>query len=655
MSTTGHESEVITVAGAKAMQQDYKSRFDTLITLPSAPTSSTLTYTHNSKTFNFKVGDEVRVLDSEQASEGSNGYVYYKLYDITTEGNVKTAYWDLGGSGGGGGATGKIRVELTAVVNGSQAAASNLNGVTVTLTNTTDSQTVETKTWAGSQLVFTRLTPLKAYRVSVSAKTGYKLDYEYQDIASLDIGGDVTKTFEYSALEYTVEMTSNQGTDASIDGAYLTGSYTYGGETVSFGSQLHDGDTVRMPSDTDTSTITITGSSNITDYAKSASVDTTNKKLKVEYSTTIVYASVSSNQSGADVSGVVTKVNGTAVTSSQGKKVATGSSFTFVTENDPGNYAKAITNDGAASGTSQIVGVAYNAELVSVSLSADTGSPDLSGVTINIYDASDDSVIATGTGSITSQPIASGTSYYVGVTGSVSGYGNPANTSSHTAASTANAANSVSLQYIYGVLTIELTTSNDDDTELAKMKVYITIGSGSEQEMTGSVSNHVKTFTQSVVPGTIYSVRFNDVDSYITPSAITNATKGAGAETIQKEYIYNPIRYAYIKFDQTKSDETQMITVSETLNGAAQTLDTTTGRHANAALQAIRDSSHLYMGKYSNGTMVLRQLKDDDGTKYADDNSNADMTGGEGDHYLRINAPFYIKRVSGTDSGDTVV
>ena len=662
MATTGHETERITVERLKQAMQGLNDKQGKVIPMNAIPTASTLTYTvtdpltSQAVTKNFKVGDRVIVTDSEHGDEEYDNLVVYTLLKLTTSGNVTTALWAPGGAGSGGGdALGKIRVNLTAIINGSQAAASNLNGVVVSVQNTTDNTQAVTQTWAGTTLVFSKLTPLKEYTITVQSKTGYYISSLSQVVSSMDIGGDVTKTFEYSAIEYAVEMTSNQGTDEAIADAYLTGSYTYNEETVSFGSQLHNGDTVLMPSDTDTSTIAITGSSNITDYAKQTSVDTTNKKLCVAYSTTIVYAQVTSNQSGATLSGVVCKVNGTAVTSSQGKKVATGSSFTFATENDLAGYQKVVTNDGSASGTSQIVGVAYNAELVSVALAADTGSPDLSGVTINIYDASDDSVIATGTGSITNQPIASGTSYYVGVTGSVSGYGNPANTSAHTAASTANASNSIALQYVYGVLIIELTTSNDDDTELAKMKAYITIGSGSEQEMSGTISSHVKTFTQAVVPGTTYSVRFNDVDSYITPAAITNATKGAGAETIQKEYTYNPIKYAYIKFDQTKSDDTQMITVSETLNGTAQTLNTTTGKHANAALQAIRDSSHLYMGKYGNGTMALRQLKDDDGTKYADDNSNANMDGMDGDHFLRINAEFYIKRVSGSDSGDTVV
>ena len=99
-----------------------KSTGVTLVTLNSAPTASTLQYTigegQDAKTYDFKIGDEVRVADSENASDGANGYVFYKLHDITGSGNNKTAYWDLGASGGGGGgALGKVKVYLKDIIN----------------------------------------------------------------------------------------------------------------------------------------------------------------------------------------------------------------------------------------------------------------------------------------------------------------------------------------------------------------------------------------------------------------------------------------------------------------------------------------------------------------------------------------------------------
>jgi hypothetical protein len=109
MATTGHETEVITVEGLKASLQKYKDKGRFVHQMNSAPTSSTTTYTigtgASAKTYNFKVGDEVRVYDASEGTTESHDYVYYKLYDLVTEGNTTTAYWDLVGAGAGGGAS----------------------------------------------------------------------------------------------------------------------------------------------------------------------------------------------------------------------------------------------------------------------------------------------------------------------------------------------------------------------------------------------------------------------------------------------------------------------------------------------------------------------------------------------------------------------
>lgn len=67
-----------------------------IITLNSAPTSSTLTYTLDGVTYNFKPGDEVRVVDNNS----DTGYKFYKLHNLSTEGNVTTATWKEANAGG---------------------------------------------------------------------------------------------------------------------------------------------------------------------------------------------------------------------------------------------------------------------------------------------------------------------------------------------------------------------------------------------------------------------------------------------------------------------------------------------------------------------------------------------------------------------------
>ena len=67
-----------------------------IVTLQTAPTASTISYTVSGETVNFKIGDEVRAVDQESET----GYTFYKLYNLVTEGNVTTAVWgELGGGG----------------------------------------------------------------------------------------------------------------------------------------------------------------------------------------------------------------------------------------------------------------------------------------------------------------------------------------------------------------------------------------------------------------------------------------------------------------------------------------------------------------------------------------------------------------------------
>lgn len=71
---------------------------EVVITLNSAPTSSTLTYTKNSTQYNFKIGDEVRVPDLNVPT-GNHGYIYYKLFDLVTIEQTTTAFWCAIGAG----------------------------------------------------------------------------------------------------------------------------------------------------------------------------------------------------------------------------------------------------------------------------------------------------------------------------------------------------------------------------------------------------------------------------------------------------------------------------------------------------------------------------------------------------------------------------
>ena len=110
---------------------------------------------------------------------------------------------------------GKIRVNLRAYVNDVLSQGTDLNGAEVTLTNTTNNVVVDAQTWAGTTLIFNDVTPMKAYSISVTAKTGYTQPTA-QTIAELPFSADETLNFDYEADEYTASIQSNHTCDSYI-------------------------------------------------------------------------------------------------------------------------------------------------------------------------------------------------------------------------------------------------------------------------------------------------------------------------------------------------------------------------------------------------------------------------------------------------------
>ena len=88
-----------------------------------------------------------------------------------------------------------------------------------------------------------------------------------------------------------------------------------------------------------------------------------------------------------------------------------------------------------------------------------------------------------------------------------------------------------------------------------------------------------------------------------------------------------------ITIDQTITDPATMI--SGDINGAA--------------IQAIRSNSHRYLGKYTaDGIMTVCQLDDVDSNKYAD-GTTSDLTGVEGDVFMKMPDFWYKSEEKSTD------
>ena len=90
---------------------------------------------------------------------------------------------------------------------------------------------------------------------------------------------------------------------------------------------------------------------------------------------------------------------------------------------------------------------------------------------------------------------------------------------------------------------------------------------------------------------------------------------------------------SWITIDQTITDPATMITGD------------VNGEH----IQLIRNNSHRYLGKYTaEGTMTLCQLDDNDSTKYSD-GTTADLTGAEGDVFMKMPRFWYRAKEMSTD------
>ena len=281
-----------------------------VLTLDAAP-ASWETYTAytigtgaSAEVHDFKEGDEVRIPD-----EGAlNGFSYYKLIKFTRTSSNKTATWVKIGDGAGD-YRGTIKVTLQAIVNDTQASGGDLNGLTVSVQNVTDNETAIVKTWAGSELVFNQLTPMKNYLITVQTKNdtyvtkiGDNVGNTYT-VASLGIAQEVSKTFQYCADEYSVAIDSNQTDKTDIANA----------KVIYNNTQYANASAIRVPLGT---TIVVSGESqnvtatDLTSTGYSCALSLTNHVISALYSTEVLsITSVTSDKTGDDFAGVTFTVN----------------------------------------------------------------------------------------------------------------------------------------------------------------------------------------------------------------------------------------------------------------------------------------------------------------------------------------------------------
>ena len=152
-------------------------------TLPSAPTSRTLTYTNNGVDHLYRVGYMCRVKDSS----AEHGYKFYQLYNIIGTSTGIKAVW---GEISGGDYNETVTVTLKSTVSSSD---SKLNGAVVTVNNTMSGET-QTQTWNGTPLVF-KIPSVNTYTVSVSILTSYITPESQSYTAGIDTNRSVLMTY----------------------------------------------------------------------------------------------------------------------------------------------------------------------------------------------------------------------------------------------------------------------------------------------------------------------------------------------------------------------------------------------------------------------------------------------------------------------------
>ena len=321
--------------------------------------------------------------------------------------------------GSGASAMARITVSLEAYVNDAKTAGADLNGLTVTLTNTTDQTTVDTQQWAGTPITFRGLVPLKDYSVSVQSVEGYTAPAA-QAVTAIGIGEEVAKTFRYEADLYTVATNQSGSTVKVLSTAY------------------GNGQTFRVAKGTDIGT---PEASYVKGY--SVSVTTTGKTITAAYSTTPVTIGIQSNQASDQTIAALTATvawtydgHSESETASNGESVnvPTGVTPTVTFPNAPTGYSRSVSGNTAT----------YSTMILTVALTSDTGEADLSGVTKTVTDTTDGVTLTPQQDGTYKVP--GGHAYSVSVSDNVEGYSAPA-AQTGTAATTANAAITVTMTY----------------------------------------------------------------------------------------------------------------------------------------------------------------------------------------------------------------
>ena len=358
------------------------------------------------------------------------------------------------------------------------------------------------------------------YVISFGSVEGYATP---ASISGTKQSGVETKTAEYQTDIYTLTVTG-QSRQETVE-------YTQGGQAVS--KTIGSGNSVKVP----TGTTPTVASAYVKGYSREVTIGTVTAHaatITVAYSTTATTIAILSNQtSDQTIAALQATVAWTydghseSETAGNGQSVSvpTGVTPTVTFPQAPTGYSREVSQDGlTATYSTTIVSV----NMVGVNGGVEGAAPTGAGATVKYQGGTDQHI-----DNSTTAKVPTGTAFTIEYD-AVANYSTPA-TYSATAAGTSMTATKAS--YVYGVLKVEVTMNDNDNTDLALITATIAVNGGSATAMQGvlDTTNHKMTFDANLETGDTYVIAFGQVEGYATPASISD-TKGSGVETKTAEY-----------------------------------------------------------------------------------------------------------------------
>lgn len=327
--------------------------------LSAEPTETTLTHTVNGTTIDYKIGELVRVPDSESET----GFKFFQLHTVTDG----KAVWAALGTGSGG------NVDLTEAVTislGSNQSSgdSSLIGTRILIEDVTNAHAVALldTTWQGTPITY-KVTAATLYRVTFGYVEGYQTPDTVQYTAQLSSARNINATYNTCVVGITISGLEN--------GATAQATVAYSGKSF----KVSSGGTIKVPHGTQTTVSVPTIACHITPSAQSFTPDATSKSLSFAYVASKVLVSVLSNQTSDDTiaaTKATVSYGSTSVQASNGSVVYIPHDQT-VTVTYPAvtgyKTPSAVTINNTSGGQAAASGT-YKTEIVTVTVSAEDAS-----------------------------------------------------------------------------------------------------------------------------------------------------------------------------------------------------------------------------------------------------------------------------------------